>query len=1526
MQPSKKLRNKPHRSAPSRCTLERLDSRLLLNGSNEWLTGLDLSGLDEPTHQLLDNLDHLLHPHSHLDGSAGPYFSDPTGWDLSAIFGDHEPSLDDMHQFLDNYFDHDHPHDELSLDADPFTDPANVGSEYVSEELLAVGGGYVLYLDFDGGTAQPRSSDSWLYNYTAVTPAYDLSSYGWAGLEDESIDQITEFVREDYAAYHLSVVTEEPSSGDYTTIFVGGNNDWFQAGSGIIGVATYDIGNSRASNYGFAFTEELSIYSNYSGGNLLNFSEYVANLISHEAGHTFGANHIDDTSALMNPYLPLSPRTSGFGVNNIYGSGATQDTQSLLGSNLGYDHGSDDFADTFAGAATIQTGSSQAAMLERRDDIDVFQFTALASSTLTVDLDTSGYGNLDSVLTVYRASDMGLVAENDDSDGQSDSLLTFSATAGETYYIYVASYDANSSGTYSLLVDADLNWQPDAQIDVGGLDATVVELNPFGDETLYEGLTAVNNQQVYRISLDVFGDMNLTLDDDGFGAYAALYDANGQLLDWDYDGGSEDTAGFSYTGQTWEAYYLVVGSVAESGFGDYGLIIETPNVVSSAIAIDAEGFGTATGSISPGDADYFRVVAPENALGLFISDLNISGNWDAILSLYDSSGQLVSRVDTADVSGDEILAVDSIMAGETYYLRIADSEYQSSGDYDLDVSFALPANEPKIEVTDSLNSLVDHLLDFDPVTVDTTAAGILTISNNGLLDLIVSELTVGSGFSLDSESQSQNSGDDIVIAPGQALTVTVTFMPDQIANYSDQIVIVSNDSAQSVLLVEVSGLSHAPQADIVVTATGQSLVEQTLSLGQVNRGDRLNQILTITNNGLADMSIFDISVENPLSIIGTYDTLLAPGESTELVVEVFADQRGALSAAIEIISNDPDSGEALIQVQAQVLGGILTVHEIAQTPDDNQIDFGAVYVGDLAEQTVSLTNTGDAPLTITAIDASSGFGVSPAATVLNSLDDIVLAVGESINIVAGFTPTTLADAVGSLNISTDNIENPGHSILLSGSTLAGVLQVSELDGIDDNVTDLGRRQVHHDSRVDLWQLSNNGNVPLTVSLSLDVDSDFHLYSDSQVVIPAGGFYVVQVDFNTILARQVSDQLQLASDDFYESSASLSLQADGFARIGGGEKYSFIDHSGDRVDLSLSGDAQAEVIIGQDNEPDISAITLLSASGEESLNIKVKGPGRTLLGELTGQEGLKKISAAKVDLVGAGIHLDAQLQSLRLGNVLGGADIHFQAPEAAQLRLENIVGDSVIDIDGALKQFASLRFSGGQIVADTIDKFSVASDLDAEIHVTDGDLEQLLLRQGSLASAIDVQGRIGKLTVSDGDLLGDVLAQDSIEKISVTKGSIRSSVQSLNVIEKISAFNLEQAGILALNGIDKISVSNAMIDSNIMVGYTQEAAETHGVHATSPIDAYLNSLKVKGMFEASNVAIGVAPDNDGNFLNGFAATTSGTLGKISLGQVQTDNDSDPFGLIARSDIINLKVNKLKIAESYQQDDFYVATLA
>lgn len=1086
-----------------------------------------------------------------------------------------------------------------SDNADSQNDSSDSEADQFSQALASNSGSdYILYLDFDGETVHSRAGDFWLGSSSVEIPAFDLSSLGWQGREQEAIDAITEFIQEDYAPYDITITTEKPTSSEFTTIYIGGTNDWFRPGSNIIGLATYDPGNTDPSNFGFAFTEELGVYQQFCNGDLLKFSEYAANLISHEAAHTYGANHVSDTSALMNPYLPYSPNTSMFGSGTIPGTTSTQDTQSLLGSNLGYAQSSDDHGDDSQHATTVNPTNTINALLERRDDVDAFAFTPNTTGIMTIDIDTSDFGNLDSLLSVYQNT--SLLAQNDNYGGN-DSLVSFNVTAGLQYTVLIASANSNSSGTYALNLDA-----PDAT--------------------------------------------------------------------------------------------------------------------------------------------------------------------------------------------------------------------------------------PQIAITDSSGITNDQAIDFGNITVGDSAQATFTIANNGSANLVISTLTTSGVFQLDTISLQGPGSDDITIAPGANQIFTVTMAPDQIDDFLGNIQIITNDPQNSSATISLAGTGLVPLPDLVVTSGGQ-IVTDSIDFDKITRGQYFSQIVTVTNGGYATLNIDDIDIEGSFTLGEQFTTpiTIGSGQYTQITICAPTDSRGLLEGQLTIQTNDPDSPTAILDLQSQVIGGVLTISETSGTPNDNDIDFGNVYIGDSPIQTITLTNTGDATLNIADLDITNSF-------TLEIPNDLQIEPNQSVVINLGYTPINIEQIEGSITITTDDTESPTSTVQLHAASQGGALGIIEADGVTDTIIDSGAIQLADDIYIPVWQLTNYTNNPMTVSFVV-AGEELKLQSPDTITIQPHQTYSLQAQPNTALARQFTNTITLTAGTAGIITQSVDVSAQPYALIGQGKSYTFNDQTGDRVTVRLSGRSSAAVTLGDTGQPDIQSIQLLSDASQACLAVKVSGSGSTQLAQLTANSDLRAINASRVNIVGQGI-----------------------------------------DIEGSVKNIT-------------------AASLQAEANIS-----------GSLRS----------LSLQNGDLLGSLNVDQNIGRINVHKGTIWGSVRAGATIGRITAGNILNADISAAIGIGKINVLEDMIDTNISIG-----DDNPSLNVSTPDGTYtqyfLDSINVSGTFSASTIAVGVNPDDDGNFETGTPTQITARVNAVKFTNIDIDNNNDPFGLFVGDSIKRLNLANKNVTPNYQENDFIAKIL-
>ncbi|MCK5271061.1 MAG: choice-of-anchor D domain-containing protein, partial [Sedimentisphaerales bacterium] len=641
-----------------------------------------------------------------------------------------------------------------------------------------------------------------------------------------------------------------------------------------------------------------------------------------------------------------------------------------------------------------------------------------------------------------------------------------------------------------------------------------------------------------------------------------------------------------------------------------------------------------------------------------------------------------------------------------------------------------------------------------------------------------------------------------------------------------------------------------------------------------------------------------------------------------------------LDGQITIISNDPDQTNTQFDINAQITGGVLNVDGLSgQEEDDQIVDFGTVYAGENATRTITLTNIGDAELTITSIIVGNGFTIDTNLDPEQTEDGVTLAVGQSLEVVVGCSPNGWEEIAGNITITTDNIESPQTTINLQGVGRANALEITEFDGIEDGAVDAGEIWIENERNIHTWQLVNHGNDPLTISLSLD-GADFTLAGPETVILTAGESYTVNLTLNTELARSVTSTLTLRADDFEGTTESITVSASPYALVGNGMYYSFQDHSGDRVIISLSGSAVGKIRLGNDNQPDIESIELTSLeSGFTNpyrlnipafLSIIVCGSGTTELGQLSGEADLKILNAPKVNLVETGIDLQGSIDILMLNQVTNGAQMSFSTNMAALLIIQQISDAGSIEIDGDVSLLYTREFTGSSLSSNSI-RFAMVDNLNADIKVTDGGLDYLIVRSGDLDGNIDVNGRLGSVFIMNGDLLGNLNVETDISRIFLPRGTITGAVKSGRTIGHVFAANLNKANISALHQIDRIDVLENMSESLVSIGSETNSPINGSAPAVADLDAYLGSINVRGTFSASNIAVGVARGDDGSFVNGIASSTSGSIGSVTISRVAFDNQALPFGLIARDSLSNLHISNRLLQSDYHQDDFHATVL-
>jgi hypothetical protein len=314
-------------------------------------------------------------------------------------------------------------------------------------------------------------------------------------------------------------------------------------------------------------------------------------------------------------------------------------------------------------------------------------------------------------------------------------------------------------------------------------------------------------------------------------------------------------------------------------------------------------------------------------------------------------------------------------------------------------------------------ALSNTTVNFGNVAVGSKGTITVTMSNSGNADLTVSATSVaGSAFSLSGMTF------PATISAGNSSTLTVSFSPASEGTISGSLSITSNASS-SPISVSLTGIGMQ---------TGLSLSSASINFGNVTMGKSGTQSVTLTNSGNANL------VVNLATVTGTgfgvsglaLPVTILPSQNLTFSVQFSPASAGPASGNIVFTDNAPNSPQAL------TLSGAGVATTAALTTNPTSIAFGNVTVGGNSKQPVTLTNTGNASITISQVAASgAGFSLSGMTT------PMTLQAGQNTNLTAQFAPSGTGNASGSITI-TSGASDPTVTVALTGAGTQAVLAAS----------------------------------------------------------------------------------------------------------------------------------------------------------------------------------------------------------------------------------------------------------------------------------------------------------------------------------------------------------------------------------------------------------------------------------------------------------------------------------------------------
>jgi hypothetical protein len=262
-----------------------------------------------------------------------------------------------------------------------------------------------------------------------------------------------------------------------------------------------------------------------------------------------------------------------------------------------------------------------------------------------------------------------------------------------------------------------------------------------------------------------------------------------------------------------------------------------------------------------------------------------------------------------------------------------------------------------------------------------------------------------------------------ILRPDQTCVILIQFAPTTPGSFTSTLRITSNDLDESVVDVKLYG--NGGQPDITVAPNA-------VNFGAACAGSPLEQTVTVRNDGTCTLKLLSIgSASGPFSLVGgdcSKDKTLDPGGKCTILVRFNPSGVGSFASSFNISSTDPVDNLVTVSLNGSGGEGDITVSPL-------NVDFGIVAEGRTSDKIITVTNDGTCPLsalTFNPDEPIGPFSVVPAGTTCQSGQS--LKVNESCSIVVRFAPMAAGQFTSSLNILSDDRDEPTVTVRLKGGS------------------------------------------------------------------------------------------------------------------------------------------------------------------------------------------------------------------------------------------------------------------------------------------------------------------------------------------------------------------------------------------------------------------------------------------------------------------------------------------------------------
>jgi hypothetical protein len=306
-------------------------------------------------------------------------------------------------------------------------------------------------------------------------------------------------------------------------------------------------------------------------------------------------------------------------------------------------------------------------------------------------------------------------------------------------------------------------------------------------------------------------------------------------------------------------------------------------------------------------------------------------------------------------------------------------------------------------------------LSFGNVTVNSTATEAITLKSTGTGPVTVNGAGVsGTGYAV------SGSTFPVSLNPGSSLTLQVTFDPKTAGASAGTLTISSNANPATVSLSGTGVAAPVPQ--LTVSAT-------SLSFGNVTVNSTATEAISLKSTGTGPVTLSGVSVSGSgfSTAAITVPLKLDPGQALNLQITFTPTVAGAAMGSLVVTSDSSSNATATVSLS----GTGVSVSNPVLTISATSLDFGSIVIESSATQVLTLTSTGNAPVTVSkASMTGSGFTIS-GLTFPVTLNPTI-----AVKLTVVFTPVAAGTSTGQLTITSNSTSGSTALVSLSGTATA----------------------------------------------------------------------------------------------------------------------------------------------------------------------------------------------------------------------------------------------------------------------------------------------------------------------------------------------------------------------------------------------------------------------------------------------------------------------------------------------------------